>query len=133
MLMMAFTDPILYLFNIPGMVKQIKIWLEKNKGDDCKLTQQEANILHEGTEIDVANNLSSFFTLIATCLFYAPIIPLAIPICFVGALLSYSVHKYMLLRKHKVPEMLTRTLGTFFANMMPLIILVQGIAAFQFM
>jgi uncharacterized membrane protein YraQ (UPF0718 family) len=80
--------------------------------------------LYEGSEIDVANNLSQYFTLIATCFFYAPIIPLAIPICFVGSLLNYVIQKYMLLRKHKSPEMLTRSLGTFFANLMPLIILV---------
>lgn len=39
----------------------------------------------------------------------------------------------MLLRKHKAPEMLTRSLGTFFANLMPLIILVQAAAAFMFL
>lgn len=87
MMLMAVTDPILYLVNIPGIIKWIKVCIEKNKGDECQLTQHEANLLHEGTEIDVANNLSQYFTLIATCFFYAPIIPLAIPICFVGSCL----------------------------------------------
>lgn len=133
MLLMAVTDPILYFLNIPGIVKWFKILGEKSKGNDCKLTQQEANMLHEGSEIDVANNLSQYFTLIATCFFYGPIIPLAVPICLVGSLLNYNVQKYMLLRKHKTPEMLTRTLGTFFANLMPFIILVQAAAALVFM
>lgn len=39
-------------------------------------------------------------------------------------MLNYGIQKYMLLRKHKAPEMLTRSLGTFFGNLMPLIILV---------
>ena len=133
MILMAVTDPILYLINPPGLIKKIKIWAEKNKEDECKLTQQEANILYEGPEIDVANNLSQYFTLIATCFFYAPIIPLAIPICLGGSLLSYNIQKYMLLRKHKAPQMLTRALGIFFANLMPFIIMVQAIAALIFM
>lgn len=81
----------------------------------------------------MANNLSQYFSLIATCIFFAPIIPLAIPIALVGSVLNYLVFKYMLLRKHKTPEMLARSMGTFFANLMPFIILVQGIAAVVFM
>lgn len=133
MFLMAFVDPIVYLINIPGIIKSIKICIEKSKGDDCKLTQQEANVLYEGPEIDAANNISSYFTLIATCFFYAPIIPIALPICFAGSLLNYMIQKYMLLRKHKTPEMLTRALGTFFANLMPFIILIQAAAALTFM
>jgi hypothetical protein len=133
MMLMAVTDPILYFLNIPGIIKWLKIYREKSKGDDCTLTQQEGNLLHEGSEIDVANNLSQYFTLIATCFFYAPIIPFALPICFVGSLLNYYVQKYMLLRKHKTPEMLARTLGIFFANLMPFIILIQAVASIVFM
>lgn len=91
MLLMAVSDPILYLINIPGIVKSLKICLEKSKGEECKLTQQEANTLYEGPEVDVANNISGYFTLIATCFFYAPIIPMALPICFVGSLLNYTI------------------------------------------
>jgi uncharacterized membrane protein YqjE len=35
MMLMAVTDPILYLVNIPGIVKWIKVCIEKNKGDEC--------------------------------------------------------------------------------------------------
>ena len=38
MMLMAVTDPILYLLNIPGIVKSLKVCMEKGKGDDCKLT-----------------------------------------------------------------------------------------------
>jgi hypothetical protein len=79
-------------------------------------------LLHEGPQIDVANNLSQYFTLMATCFFYAPIIPLSIPIALVGSVLNYMAFKYMLLRRHKTPDMLSRTLGTFFADLMPFMI-----------
>jgi hypothetical protein len=39
MILMAFTDPIVYLVDIPAIVKKIKICMEKNKGDECKMTQ----------------------------------------------------------------------------------------------
>ena len=88
------------------------------------MTQQEANQLCEGPTIDVANNLSQYFSMIATCIFFAPIIPLSIPIALVGSVFFYAVQKYELLRVHKQPEQLNRQLGMFFANMMPYLIFV---------
>lgn len=71
--------------------------------------------------------------MIATCIFFAPIIPLAIPIALVGSILFYWSFKYMLLRVHKAPEMLNRSMGTFFGNLLPYIILVQAASFFIFM
>ena len=68
------------------------------------MTQHEANLLFEGPTIDVANHLSAYFSMIATCVFFAPIIPLAIPIAMVGSISYYLVMKYELLRVHKQPE-----------------------------
>lgn len=87
----------------------------------------------EGPQIDVANNLSRYFSLVATCIFFAPIIPMAIPLALIGSILNYYTFKYMLLRIHKTPEMLSRTMGTFFANLMPYFILIQAISFFVFM
>lgn len=58
MILMAVTNPIMYVVNIPGIIKWLKIWNEKRKDTECQLTQQEANMLYEGSELDVANNLS---------------------------------------------------------------------------
>lgn len=58
--------------------------------------------------------------------------PLAIPIAFVGSVLYYLTIKYMLLRVHVVPEMLSRTLGVFFVNLLPYITLVQAISFMVF-
>ena len=35
MLLMAFSDPILYLINVPRIIKKIRIHYEMRKGDDC--------------------------------------------------------------------------------------------------
>lgn len=78
--------------------------------------------------MDVADNISKFFTLILTCLFYAPIIPAAIPIALMGSVLSYLSFKYMLLRVHNMPEMFGDLMATFFASLMPVCILIWSIA-----
>ena len=49
---------------IPKMVKQIKIYLARKEGDNCKLTQREANLLCEGTTTDPANAISQYMNLI---------------------------------------------------------------------
>lgn len=92
------------------------------------MTQREANELYEGTAVDAANNISNFMVLIMTCIFYSPIIPLAIPLAFVGSVTNYWVYKYMLLRKHKMPEMFSDTMATFFSDFMPIVLIVWALA-----
>ena len=58
-----------------GLLKWIKVKLAQRQGDDCKLTQREANVLMEGTTTDVANSISEFVNMIMTCVFYSPILP----------------------------------------------------------
>lgn len=58
------------------------------------------------------------------CIFYAPLIPLALPIACGGSILTYLSYKYMLLRVHKMPEMFGDLMATFFASLMPLILIV---------
>ena len=87
------------------------------------MTQKEANTLCEGPEINVPDNISNFMNLIMTCIFYSPLIPVAIPCAFVGTFLNYWVSKYMILHVHKQPDMLSKLLASFFANFMPWIAL----------
>lgn len=102
------------------------VWYYK-QSDDCKLTQREANSLCEGSECDISDKISNYFAMIMTAIFFSPIIPVAIPIAFVGSWMHYVVYKYMILRKHKQPDMLSKTMGTFFANFMPYITLIWAI------
>jgi hypothetical protein len=77
-----------------GLIKKIKVCLAKRKGEDCKLTQREANTLMEGTTTDVASSISEFVNMIMTCVFYSPILPQAIPAALIGSFLSYWSLKY---------------------------------------
>jgi len=97
------------------------------KGKDCQLTQREANLLCEGPPIDVANVISNFMNLIMTCLFYSPIIPQAVPAALLGAILIYWTTKINLLRRHKMPEMFSDLMASFFANFLPWAILAWAI------
>ena len=58
---------------------------------------------------------------------------MAIPVALVGSILYYWSFKYMLLRVHKAPEMLSRNMGTFFANLLPYIVFVQAASFLSFM
>jgi len=72
---LAFQNPFMDLISYPYYLKKLKICLQKSKGEECSLTQREANILCEGTTIDVANKISNFMNMIMTCMFFSPIIP----------------------------------------------------------
>ena len=78
--------------------------------------------------MDAANNISNYMVLIMTCIFYSPIIPAAIPLACVGSFVNYWVYKYMLLRKHKMPEMFSDMMATFFVSFMPVVLIVWGIS-----
>ena len=45
------------------------------KGEECALTQREANQLCEGAQVDAANLISNFMNMVMTCMFYSVIIP----------------------------------------------------------
>lgn len=121
---LLFLNPILYLMNIGGIIKMIKKKVEMGKGSESKMTQKEANILCEGPPVDPANNISNYMNLIMTCIFYSPIVPLAIPMALVGSFFNYWTNKYMLLKRHAMPDMFSREMATFFANLVPYMALI---------
>jgi len=80
-------------------------------------------MLCDGGSIDAANTISNFMNMVMTCVFYAPLIPHAIPLALISTLLSYWTLKYSLLRRYKMPEMFSELMATFFANFMPWLVL----------
>jgi hypothetical protein len=128
---MAMQTPVLTIANPVKLIR----WYKKRKaiaeGEECKLTQREANELCEGPPIDIANSISNYMNLICTCIFYSPIIPQAIPAALFGTVVNYWFSKYMLLRIHKMPEMFSGLMAQFFANLMPIIILIWAFS-FQY-
>jgi hypothetical protein len=67
----------------------------------------------------MANNLAGIANLILTTIFYAPLIPLSIPICLAGLLCRYWVDKFNLLKVCRVPEVMNGVLAKFVSNMIP--------------
>jgi cellulose synthase/poly-beta-1,6-N-acetylglucosamine synthase-like glycosyltransferase len=128
---MAMQTPVLTIANPVKLIR----WYKKRKaiaeGEECQLTQREANELCEGPPIDIANSISNYMNLICTCIFYSPIIPQAIPAALFGTVVNYWFSKYMLLRIHKMPEMFSGLMAQFFANLMPIIILIWAFS-FQY-
>ena len=86
----------------------------------------------EGPLGDTADNISNFMVFIMTCMFYSPILPIAIPIALFGSILMYLSNKYALLRYVKMPDMFSTMMATFFANFMPFVILTWAIAYIVF-
>lgn len=78
--------------------------------------------------MDTADQISVFMVFIMTCLFYAPILPVAVPIAFLGSIMMYFTNKYSLLNHVKMPDMFSTMMATFFANFMPFVILTWSIA-----
>lgn len=66
--------------------------------------------------------------MIITSLWFSPIIPQAIPLAFLSTFLTYWTTKYNLLRRHKMPDMFSELMATFFANMLPWIIFFWAIS-----
>ena len=70
--------------------------------------------------------------MLMTCLFYSPIVPHTIPLAMVSSFLTYWTTKYNLLRKHKMPDMFSELMATFFANILPILVLVWSISFWYF-
>lgn len=74
--------------------------------------------------MDPANIMSNFANTVMTCLWFSPVIPLAIPLAAIFTFLDYWINKRMLLRKYKRPNMFGGLMATFFANLLPYVILI---------
>ena len=85
-------------------------------------------MLCEGTLVDTADQISNFMVFIMTCMFYSPILPVAVPIAFIGSIMMYIAYKYSLLNYNKMPDMFSTMMATFFANFMPFVILTWSIS-----
>jgi hypothetical protein len=66
--------------------------------------------------------------LLLTAIFYAPLIPLALPIALVGLCLSYWVDKFNLLRIYRVPEVMNGELAKFISNLIPYFTILWSLA-----
>jgi hypothetical protein len=70
--------------------------------------------------------------MVMTCVFYAPLIPQAIPFALLSTFFGYWTLKYSLLRRYKMPEMFSELMATFFSNFMPWLVLFGAFGAYWF-
>jgi hypothetical protein len=63
-------------------------------------------------------------------IFYTPIMPIAPVIGFGGIIFGYWVDKYVLLKRHKMPETMGPTMAKFFANSIPYTLLIYAVKIF---
>lgn len=122
MFLMMCQTPVITLMNPTKFIRMFKKRAEKAKGNDSEISQREANELCEGPPIDIPDSISNYMNLIMTCIFYSPMIPQAVVFGMVGTFLNYWMSKYMLLRVHKMPDMFSSLMATFFSNFMPFIV-----------
>lgn len=67
----------------------------------------------------MANRFANTANLFLTAVFFHPILPISIPIAFVGFIFSYWVDKYLLLRRHARPEQMSGLMAKSIANLLP--------------
>lgn len=68
------------------------------------MNQMDVNVLYEGPQIDLAVRYANVIKTLIVTFFYAPLIPIGLPISFFGLLFEYVVTKYMLLRVYSRPK-----------------------------
>lgn len=106
----AIIPPILVVFGPKRMMKIVQKCLETRKNEKSLLSQEEANALFEGPQVDMAQRSAVLMKTYLLTLFYAPVLPIAYPIGLIALILQYWAEKYMLLRVHSRPEVLSHEL-----------------------
>jgi hypothetical protein len=132
-LSVAFVGPLLRIFAVGYFIKLYKMWKEKRKGENSKMTQRQANALFEGPVMDIATWYSTTGLLFCLICLYTPIVPILPLIGMAGVLLQYWIEKYLLLRRYQVPEATGSAMANFYANLLPYGLLLYGIGNHVFL
>jgi len=106
----AVIPPVVMVFGPKRLWQGVRQCLELRKDSKSLLSQAEANSLFEGPPIDMAQRSAVLMKTYLLTLFYTPILPIAYPIAIVALVLQYWSEKYMLLRVHSRPEVLSHEL-----------------------
>jgi len=108
----AILTPLLCYFDVFYLLKIIKRNKIKKDDTSMSLTQAEANALFEGPQMDISSRYASLVKTVWMAGFYAPLLPICIPICAIGVIFGYMIDKYLLLRRYVVPQRMGKQLST---------------------
>eukprot|EP01017_Pseudomicrothorax_dubius_P049142 TRINITY_DN9094_c0_g1_i9.p1 TRINITY_DN9094_c0_g1~~TRINITY_DN9094_c0_g1_i9.p1 ORF type:complete len:714 (-),score=160.72 TRINITY_DN9094_c0_g1_i9:100-2241(-) len=107
----AWLTPFLTFVDFGYFFRLYQRYSTKKQGNDCLLTQEQANAIFEGIEFDIAQRYANIIKTMLFTAFYCPVVPLATLISACGLILTYWVDKYVLLRRAKEPPALSGELS----------------------
>ena len=131
-LSVCFVSPIFYYFNPTYVVQRIKMWIELWKGESSKLTQREANALFMGPNVDMAQRYANTALLLFLTVFYSFPLPIMPVLAFFGTVFQYWLEKYLLLRRHRIPEQMGSMMAKTLSNSIPYVCFLYGLSLFVF-
>ena len=126
----AFITPFFYFANIGHIIKKIKRCIEENKGENSKMTQRQANDLWTGPPLDMAQRYANTMTFFLIVLFYSFLSPILLLVGMFGIVWQYWLEKWVLLRRHKIPDVVGPTIAMFMANAVPYCLLIWSMGVF---
>ena len=112
--------PLFSILNPFYYMRLYKRWRIKSQGKSCTLTQKQANLWFEGPAIDMAQCYAGVLKSLWLTAFYAPVLPIGLPISLIGLFLTYWTDKYLLLNRYVKPLELGKTLSQSMAEFLEL-------------
>ena len=109
----ALCDPY-YLLKLYGQ-RKIRI-----QGSLSKCTQAKAHAIWEGIQLDIAQKYANILKTMFLTAFFAPLVPLGIPISLFGLIFAYWIDKFMLLRIHAQPSAMGKAISKKMTNYLEL-------------
>lgn len=131
----AIATPLLWTFNIPYIINQIRIYLiekQNNPDESHHMTQRKLNKLYELPDMKIAYKYSYLAKTLAMALFYMPIFPMGFFICLIGFVLGYILEKFNFTHLYKRPEMLDEIITKVYADYFIIILFIAGIGDYFF-
>ena len=127
-----FVSPIFYYFNPTFIIQRLKIFIEIWRGEKSKMTQRQANELFMGPPVDMAQRYANCALLLLLTVFYSFPLPIISVLAFFGTVFQYWLEKYLLLRRHRIPEQMGSTMARTFSNSIAYIWFLYGLSLFVF-
>lgn len=105
-IMNSFVSPVIYVIGPKNLAKKLMqcIYRRKEKNGELNVSQKQANLIFEGPELDLPDRFVNIIKNFSLCLFYAPIVPIGVPIAIFGLLFEMMAFKIMLVRVHSRPK-----------------------------
>jgi len=102
--------------------------LISRKGDKSNLTQAEANIAYEMPEFELSAKYALILRNMYSAAFYAPVLPIALPLTIFGNFLIYWADKHVLVRKSSLTKALGANLAFQMTENMEWVLVVYGVS-----